>query len=125
MAGTKKKSSGEERRRAKRTFVQESFNLYLVIPSVLGMARIYMRDISRTGICFQTELEHGLKAGQKLTARLYLNPAFYLPLDCGVVRAGEREVAVDFDDPESPAARAVARLQDFFEAAEKAGVLVE
>jgi PilZ domain len=124
-AGKAKKGGGEERRRAKRTVVRESFNLFLVIPSVLGMARFYLRDLSRTGLCFQSELEHGLAQGHQLSARLYLSPAFYLPLECQVVRVSEAGVAVDFLDSDSLPSQAVARLQDFFEAAEKAGVMVE
>ncbi|HEY8279544.1 MAG TPA: hypothetical protein VIH99_07975, partial [Bdellovibrionota bacterium] len=63
-AGKAKKESGEERRRARRTIIQESFNLFLVIPESLGMARIYMRDISRLGLSFRTEMDIGVKQGQ-------------------------------------------------------------
>lgn len=117
--------SGEERRRAKRTLVQESFNLFLVIPEIHGMVRIYMRDISRLGICFQSEVESPIKKGQELKTRLYINPGLYLPLDCRVVRVGNGEVALEFVDANAPPAKAVGFLQDFFETAATAGVLVE
>lgn len=127
MAGKEKKSelSGDERRQARRMAVQESFNLFLVLPSLHGMVRIYMRDISRLGLSFRSEMDSNLTKGQKVSARLYTNPAFYLPLECEVVRVGKGEVAVQFSEPTSPAALAVSKLQDFLDSAEKAGVLVE
>lgn len=126
MAAPKqKKESGEERRRARRTVIQESFNLFLVIPEALGMVRIYMRDISKLGLSFRTEVETGLKQGQEIKARVYINPAFFLPVDCRVVRLGSSEVGVEFTKPNQAATQAIALLQDFFDAAEKAGVLVE
>jgi hypothetical protein len=124
-AKNKKQASGEDRRRARRTVVQESFHLFLVIPPIHGMVRIYMRDISRLGLCFRLEMECDIRSGQKFQARLYINPAFYLPLECVVVRAQPDEVAVEFLEPDSPAAQAVGKLQDFFESAESAGILVE
>lgn len=117
--------TGAERRRSRRTTVLESFNLFLVVPELYGMVRIYMRDLSATGLCFRSEIEVPLKAGQRFQARIYLNPAFYLPLDCKVVRLAGGEVAVDFADSQAPAAQAVARLQDFLDAATQSGVMVE
>lgn len=125
MAAKQKKESGEERRRARRTVIQESFNLFLVIPEALGMVRIYMRDISKLGLSFRTEVDPGLKQGQELKARIYINPAFFLPVDCKVVRLGSAEVGMEFTKPDHASAQAIAILQDFFDAAEKAGVLVE
>jgi hypothetical protein len=120
-----KKESGEERRRARRTIIQESFNLFLVIPESLGMARIYMRDISKLGLSFRTEMDLGLKQNQELKARVYINPAFFLPVECKVVRLGNSEIGVEFTNPDHPSAHAISLLQDFFDAAEKAGTLVE
>jgi hypothetical protein len=120
-----KKESGEERRRARRTVIQESFNLFLVLPESMGMVRIYMRDISRLGLSFRVDMELGLKQGQELRARVYLNPAFFLPVECKVARLTASEVGMEFTQPKTPAVHALGLLQDFFEAAEKAGVLVE
>lgn len=120
-----KRDSGEERRRARRTVIQESFNLFLVIPEAVGMVRIYMRDISKLGLSFRTEMDLGFKAGQELKARVYINPAFYLPIECVVMRVGVGEIGVEFGQNSQPSAHAIALLQDFFDAAEKAGVLVE
>lgn len=120
-----KKESGEERRRARRTIIQESFNLFLVIPESLGMARIYMRDISKLGLSFRSEIALNLQLGQELNTRVYLNPAFYLPVNCRVVRAEASDYGVEFVKPDHPAVHALGLLQEFFDAAEKSGVLVE
>lgn len=120
-----KKKEIDERRRAQRTQVRESFNLFLVVPELFGMARIYLRDISATGLAFRTEIDTNVKNGQVFQARIYLNPAFYLPLECKVVRVAGGEVAVDFADHRSGPAKAIAKLQEFFEAAEESGVGVE
>lgn len=120
-----KRDSGEERRRARRTIIQESFNLFLVIPEALGMVRIYMKDISKLGLSFRTEMDLGFKQGQELRARVYINPAFFLPLECKVMRVTPGEIGVEFVPASSPSSHAIGLLQDFFDAAEKAGVLVE
>ncbi len=120
-----KSKPAEDRRRARRTNIQESFQLFLVVPKVQGMVRIYLRDLSRVGLCFRTELESDFQKGQKFEARIYLNPAFYLPLECEVIRVGNQEVALNFIDSDSGAALAIAKLQDFFDEAEKSGVFLE
>jgi hypothetical protein len=120
-----KSKPAEDRRRARRTNIQESFQLFLVIPKVQGMVRIYLRDISKVGLCFRTEMETDFHKGQNFEARIYLNPAFYLPLNCEVIRVGGQEVAINFLDPDSGAALAISKLQDFFDEAEKSGVFLE
>jgi hypothetical protein len=127
MAAKKKASSSDhdERRRTKRTIVRESFNLFLVIPELHGMSRIYLRDISAGGLCYRTEVESKMKPGQNFQGRIYLSPGFYIPVDASVVRSGGGETAVSFADPDSPAAQAILKLQGFFEAAEEAGVVEE
>ncbi len=117
-----KPSKADERRKARRTIVQESFNLFLVLPELHGMVRIYLRDISKIGLCFRAEIEPTFQMGQRFKARVYLSPAFYLPLECKVVRVTSGEVAVEF--PEDGAGLALGKLQEFFEAAEEHGVLV-
>lgn len=116
---------GEEKRKARRTLVQESFQLYLVIPKIHGMVRVYLRDISQLGLCFRSEVEGTFKMGQKVSVRIYLNPSFYLPMECSVVRILPSEVALEFAEPQSASALALAKLQEFLEAAEKGAVLVE
>lgn len=119
------RKSGEEKRKARRTLVQESFQLFLVIPKVHGMVRVYLRDISQLGLCFHSEVDGAFKEGQKLAVRVYINPSFYLPLDCRVVRVKPAEIALEYEDPKSTSAQALARLQEFLEAAEKGAVLAE
>jgi len=123
MPDNKKKNMAEERRRVKRTAVQESFQLFLVIPKIHGMAKVYMKDLSWLGLCFSSEVEDSFSLGQAFQIHLYIGQAFYLPLECKVVRKVKNEIAVEFLEPKSPEASAVARLQDFFEAAEKVGVV--
>lgn len=120
-----KREAGEERRRARRTIIQESFNLFLVIPEALGMARIYLRDISKLGMSFRSEIDLGLKPEQELKMRVYLNPAFYLPVDGKVRRVQGSEFGVEFTKPDSAPVQALAKLQEFFDAAEKSGVFAE
>jgi hypothetical protein len=96
-----------------------------VIPELLGMAKIYMRDISKLGLSFRMEIDLEIKQNQELKARVYLNPAFYLPLDCKVMRIHKEEYGVEFTQPEAEAVKTLAILQDFFDAAEKSGVFVE
>lgn len=119
------KKSGAEQRKARRTVVQESFQLYLVIPKMHGMVRVYLRDISQLGLCFSSEMPSSFQMGQSVNVRIYINPSFYLPLDCKVVRILPAEVALEFEDPTCASAQALARLQEFLEAAEKGAVLVE
>ncbi|RZA07332.1 MAG: PilZ domain-containing protein [Proteobacteria bacterium] len=119
-----KKKEIDERRRAQRTEVRDSFNLFLVVPELSGMARIYLRDISAVGLCFLSELDFKVTAGQVFQARIYLSPAFYLPLECKVVRISGGEIAVDFTNSEAGPVKAIAKLQEFFEAAEESGVSV-
>lgn len=124
-AGKGKKETGraDERRRAKRVIVQDSFSLFLVIPKVHGMSRVYMRDLSRLGVCFHTEMESEFQESQRIHVRLYTNPAFYLPLECRVVRVLHGEVALEFLDPDSKPVQAVTKLLDFLDVAAEAGEL--
>lgn len=112
---------GEERRKSKRILVQESFSLYVVIPKKMGMARIYMRDISRTGLCFHTEMEEEFSLGQILDIRLYTNPVFYLPLKAKVLRVAAGEIGLEYSEPNSQSVFAIVKLLEFFEAAADAG----
>ena len=119
-----KPQSGIERRQSKRMVVQESFRIFLVVPTLFGMAKIYLRDISRGGLCFQPDMESDIQPNQVLSARLYMNPAFYLPIDCKVVRVHKGEIAVEFQNTKSTAVQAIGKLQDFLDLAVDSGVLV-
>ena len=95
----------------------------MALPEAGGMARIYMRDFSRLGLRFFTDFDLGIRTGQVLKTRIYLNPTFYLPVECKVVRSQGNEFGAEFLQPDHPSVQALAILQDFFDAAEKAGVL--
>lgn len=114
------KPTGIERRKYRRTMIQESFSFFVVIPKSQGMARIYLRDLSRSGLCFKVELESDFKIGQEFELRFYTSPAFFLALDCRVVRVASDEVAVEFKDPRCKAAEAVGKLQEFVDLASEA-----
>lgn len=79
--------------------MQDSFSLFLVIPKALGMVKIYLRDVSKLGLCFRTELEGDFKKDTVLDLRIYLSPLFYLPVRARVVRVVGGEVAVSFMTP--------------------------
>lgn len=119
-----KKGGGEERRRARRTAIQEGFQLYLAIPQT-GMVRISLNDISKVGLSFRSDFDLGLKLDQSIEGRIYLNPAFYLPFAGKIVRMNPGNVGVEFTEPASASVQALGLLQEFFEVAAKAGVLVE
>lgn len=119
------KKVGAERRRSPRTLIQESFNFFLVLPETTGMVRIYMKDISSVGVSFRTEVEGNFKQGDSFKARLYMSPTFFIPLECKVVRVKGVDIAVEFPNAKSPAALAIAKLQEFLEAAEEVAVMVE
>ena len=120
---SKQKLTGAERRRAKRVLVQESFSIFVVVPAGHGLVRLYMRDLSRLGLCFDCEIAGSFKAGQEFALRLHVNPGFYLPLEAKVVRVQNLEVACEFKDPEGVAVQSVAKLLDFLDIAAEAGVL--
>ncbi len=122
-ARTKKSISygGDERRKAKRILVEESFSLYIVIPKKMGMARIYMRDISKTGLCLRTEVDMDFSVGQVLDIRLYTNPIFYLPLKAKVLRVHNGELGLEYIDADSKSVGAITKLLEFFEVAADAG----
>lgn len=118
---TKQKQSVEERRKARRILVQESFSMFVVLPEIHGMARIYMRDVSKFGLCFRSEVDANVQAGQSIMIHLYVNPLFYLPFKARAIRVSGGEIAVEFSDPESRPVKALGHLLDFFESAAEAG----
>lgn len=114
-----------ERRRAKRVAVQESFSFFIVIPNRLGMSRVYMKDISSSGLSFTLDMEHDFHAGQEFEARLYTSPAFYLPVDFHVVRVSSGEVAVSFTQQNSKSVQALGKFLEFMDLASEAAVMEE
>lgn len=115
-----KSPKGEERRKAKRTAIQESFSFFLVIPNRLGMSKIYLRDVSATGLAFFSESLEGFSAGMEFEVRLYTGPAFFLPVKVSVVRVNPSDVAVSFLEPASAPVRAIAKFLEFIDLATEA-----
>ena len=113
----------DERRKTKRLIVQESFSLFLVIPDKNGMVRIYIKDISKAGVCFQMDDIASFKQGSSIDFRLYLNPAFHIPVEGTVVRVKDGEVAVEFSTKAEKITKAISKLLDFFEMAAEVAVL--
>lgn len=112
----KKSGTDQERRRAKRLPVLESFSVFLVLPGK-GDSRLTVFDVSRLGIGFyldesQNELPPELKAqyqikqGDVLEVHFYLNQSLYIPLSATVARLDEhlhsQRVGVEFTDLSDP-----------------------
>lgn len=95
--------------------------MFVVLPEIHGMARIYMRDVSKLGLCFRSEVDTELKLEQSVNLHLYVNPLFFLPFRARVVRVSGGEIAVEFSDPVSKPVKALGYLLDFFDAAAEAG----
>lgn len=113
----------KERRRSKRIAVQRSFSFFSVIPSVLGISRIYMKDVSKHGLCLTPELPDSFHKEQRLDIRVYAGPLLYLPIRGTVVRKLNQDVGVEFDDPECEAVQALTKFLEFLEIASKVGVM--
>ena len=112
----------KERRRSKRLQVEKSFSFFSVIPSVLGMSRIYMKNVSKQGLCLIAELPDSFHKGQQLDMRVYTGPLLYFPIHAKVVRVDGSDVGVEFSKPESEEAQALAKFLEFLELAIKVGV---
>ena len=113
----------DERRRAERVLVSEAFSFFLVIPKQSGMSRVYMKDISTTGISFWTDIPQAFEANAKLQIRLYTGPTLYLPLTVKVIRSGNGDVAVEFAGDEPKSVVALQKFLEFLEAASAAAIV--
>jgi hypothetical protein len=87
------------------------------------MSRVYMKDISTTGISFWTDVPQAFEAKAKLQIRLYTGPTLYLPLTVAVIRANSSEVAVTFLGDEPKSVIALQMFLEFLEAASMAAVV--
>lgn len=121
--GEKNSKGGVERRQSKRIVVQEAFSFFIVIPKRMGMSRVYMRDISASGLAFQLEVEHDFHVDQAFQIRLYTSPAFYLPVEVKVVRVDGSEVALAFTQSKSKGVQALQKFIEFLDLASEAAVL--
>lgn len=110
-----KKSSGEERRRAPRRPVLESFSLFVSVPKKGGY-KLPVHDLSELGMGFDIDLEGEgtdvpIASGEKLEVHFYMNQTLYLPLTVTVVRIidrnGVRRIGAEFPDDTSRYNRAL------------------
>lgn len=113
----------DERRKTKRILVQDIFAVFIVIPNKHGMAKIYLKDLSKGGLRFETELEQNFTANQSLDIRFYTNPSMYWTLQGRVARVEGAEVAIEFAPGQDKQLLAVHRLLDFLEIAAEIAVL--
>jgi hypothetical protein len=69
----------EERRQVRRTILTEFVGAFIVVPE-RGLQKVALYDISENGLGFDLELEHGgLKIGEEIAMRVYLNHQTYFP----------------------------------------------
>ena len=82
-----------ERRKSKRLEVLESFQIFLMIPE-LGDRKIYLTDISETGIGFEVDLIESLENKELSHCYMYLNPSLHLPIKFKVAHIQKLESKV-------------------------------
>ena len=105
-----KTNSGEERRRAKRRPILDSFSLFVSVPKK-GPHRLKVHDVSDLGLGFDLDAEGEsltdflIQNGEMLEVHFYLNQSLYLPLRAEVTRivtkADVRQVGAEFVDKAS------------------------
>ena len=123
MADKDEQADGVERRTTKRRIISESFNFFVVIPKVLGMSRVYMRDISTGGLCIHVDTNEGFAMEQDVNLRIYTGPGFYLPVSAKVRRLADSEVAFAYTNQNEKAVRALAKFLEFLDLAAEAVVM--
>jgi hypothetical protein len=124
MPATKKTFSGDDRRKAERRPLLESFGFFAGAPAK-GMHRLPVHDVSETGLGLNLDVEgepqdhFPIRQGESLDLHLYLNQSLYLSLKGKVawVRGNERArtVGVEFTDKKEAGYRAVGRLVKFLD----------
>ncbi len=114
-------SREDERRKNRRLAIQDAFSFFLVIPKQQGMSRIYMRDVSTTGLSFFSGEKY--TKDQELNIHLYTCPSFYLPISVRVVRAKNDTVAVKYKRVKS--VKALSHFLSFLETAIDCAVFPE
>lgn len=100
----------QERRRAKRHPILDTFSVFVVVPKK-GPNRLALNNISTLGLGFYIDTEgedpsdFRLKQGEELQVHIYLNQSLYLPMDIVVTRMhsqdGSRFVGADYKDLKS------------------------
>lgn len=104
-------SKEQERRRARRRPILDTFALFVVVPKK-GMHRLIAHDISELGIGFDIDVDQEdpaaspLEKGEVLSIRFYVNQSLFIPLSVTVARVdtsrGIRRIGAEFTDQQSP-----------------------
>lgn len=76
---TRKVARKVERRKHVRKEVLDTFQVFISIPK-LGPQKIYLKDLSKGGISFSSELKSELDEKQKYNIFFHINPSLKLPL---------------------------------------------
>lgn len=94
---TPEKFDGDERRKARRRPILDSFSLFAVIPAI-GDHRLEVQDISELGMGIVVdssqippERVEKMNLNQQIEVDLYLNQSLYLPLEVKILRLGGDE----------------------------------
>ena len=97
--------SGDERRRARRRPILETFQFFCVIPKK-GPYRLKVHDLSELGMGFDADLEPESESGfqvaesEELDLLLYVNQSLYIPFRVKVARietrSGKRKIGAEF-----------------------------
>lgn len=84
MTARRQEILSSERRQVKRTILSEFIGAFILIPE-RGLQRVAIYDISENGIAFDLDLElGGLKEGEEIAMRVYLNQFTYFPFVVGI-----------------------------------------
>lgn len=114
----------EEQRRVRRTAIRDAFSIFLTIPVLRGMSRIYIRDISTMGLNFFIDIDEFTKScsvGQVLEIHLYMAPSFYFSLKGKIVRIENDNMAMEFERDQK-SLEALSRFLSFLDAAVESAV---
>jgi hypothetical protein len=122
--------SPQERRRAVRRPLLDSFSLFVVVPKKGGY-RLKVHDVSDFGLGFDLDAEgesasdFPAVSGDRYALRFYLNQTLYLPLQVQLVRIEEkgrqRRVGVEIVDRSTPGYRAFAAFLRMLDALHEGG----
>lgn len=124
------KQDQDDRRRARRRPLVESFSCFVSIPK-RGSHRLHVYDLSELGVGFDFDIEgedlgaHPLALDDLLELHFYINQSLFLPLKIRVARIEDkktkRKVGAEFTEPKSDSCRALQAflkmIDEIFEAA--------
>lgn len=116
IKGTHPQDPNENRRKAKRRPILDTFSLFAVV-NKKSVCRLKIHDVSELGIAFDFDVEgetvadFPLQEGEELELQLYLNQTLHLPLGIRVVRIEgtekSRKVGAEYADKASKSYQAL------------------